>query len=174
MDGHGSHETPGLQRVVYKCLDEEELEIVIDDHFIVGRLEISREWWPPVGVENVIEIWCYIDVTGRKGGPDHVWGHVSIEHWLGWCGPVLRMAWTSPFLYYLLYYYDQCSQICILFLAVKYQIKYAWGGKKPGNSRLQEATVWLRSLGGRDTKPTSDHVPSREMPETLALHWALV
>lgn len=29
MDGHGSHETPGLQRVVYECLDEEDLEIII-------------------------------------------------------------------------------------------------------------------------------------------------
>lgn len=29
MDGHGSHETPGLQRVIYECLDEEGLEIII-------------------------------------------------------------------------------------------------------------------------------------------------
>ena len=29
MDGHGSHETPRLQCVIYKCLDEEELEIII-------------------------------------------------------------------------------------------------------------------------------------------------
>ncbi|KAG5633354.1 hypothetical protein H0H81_008493, partial [Sphagnurus paluster] len=29
MDGHETHETPNLQRVIYKHLDEEDLEIII-------------------------------------------------------------------------------------------------------------------------------------------------